>query len=498
MTTIIGNSARDSMLRSSTQILKSLLTEETPKEAGRMPTLTAPGFDDNKSFISNLARQLMELRTAKGSAVARAPVSSSPSQTGRTVTLERADLGKIYGTASADRLTLSGNRVDYVSAGAGDDTVTVEAKTSQTAKDGLPSLDSGSVTRIHGGSGNDRITVTADHLADTVYGGDGDDVMEVKAAYASEIAGGDGNDKVTVSAHVVENVDGNGGNDEITITARADGALDQILKDTTRSGTVTNVTSGFGDDAITIKADGGISTVDAGRGNDTITAESGDYIVQVASGSGDDKVKLSASWAVGDVDLGSGNDRLQIDAEQIRQIEGGYGDDDMSLTGEFILGVDGGSGNDTITITSQPSPSGRGGVYGVQGGAGNDTITITADSIGDIEGGRGNDNFVLHARDDNSAIGLSFAEGDGHDTITTANDLAIRRYSADGTKEIGLKDATLTKTGKDTWELTFKGSRDRITLVHGEPGMASGTHVPVIDGNTIRWKPDPTFMPAKA
>lgn len=497
MTVVTGASSRDSMLRSSTQILKSLLTEETPKEAGRIPTLTAPGFDPDQDFIANLARMVMDLRASREGAVARAAAASSQSGP-RTVTIARADIGKVYGSAGNDRFTLSGNRIDYVSAGAGNDVIAVEAKTSSTAKDGLASLDSGSATRIHGGAGNDQITVHADQLVDTVYGGDGDDELDVAASYASEIAGGEGNDKVTVSAHVVEHVDGNGGDDEITITATVDDSLDQILKDTTGSGRVKDVTGGFGDDRITVKADGWVTEIDAGRGDDSLDITSREWIADVLSGSGDDRVKLSAGEKVRHVDLGSGDDALDLKAKRISDVYGGYGDDDMSLTGEFITDVHGGSGNDTITITGGPSKSGIPSVYAVGGGVGDDKITITADSIDYVGGDKGDDTLVLRARDGKNPIEIRFAEGDGHDTIISTNDLAIWRYSADATKEIGLKDASLTKSGTDTWELTFKGSRDRITLVHSEPGMASGTHVPVIDGNTIRWKPDPSYKPAKA
>ena len=76
MTVVTGASSRDSMLRSSTQILKSLLTEETPKEPGRIPTLTAPGFDPDQDFIANLARMLMDLRASRDGAVARAAAAS--------------------------------------------------------------------------------------------------------------------------------------------------------------------------------------------------------------------------------------------------------------------------------------------------------------------------------------------------------------------------------------------------------------------------------------
>lgn len=548
MTDISSIASKQSAMRSSTAILKSILNKDRTPEPGMIPLLTGAGFKTDDGFVANIARLVMEMRAEKSNYVAKAVSSESQAAQAKVIKINSADAGKVFGDSGNDTITINANRVDYVSARAGDDKITITANGKKDKVEGLSALDSGSVTRIYGGDGKDTIDITAEELVTEVQGGNGNDTVTVKAAFVSRITSGEGNDTVSVTANSIDRVEGNAGDDLIDLTATVDKSLDEKLKNSTDSGSVRNVLGGVGKDTIKINADIFATDINAGSGDDTVTIHA-DTITSIDAGSGNDRVDLTGNHIEG-INTNSGDDDLTIQSSMVANIWTGYGNDKINIHGGQIIGVDGGAGDDEITLShltsktklekmllSDPSFTGNmpvstmdsagneiigpdpyaqasqpsyymdihggagkdkitienqfGSVADVDGGAGDDTITVTASDISGISGGKGNDTLNLQSTQAKGTVSVYFAEGDGNDTINTTSSIEIRRYSADGTKELGLKGATLTKVenATDTYRLTFSGSKDSITLHFYEPGIRPNIVTPVIDGNTISWVP---------
>lgn len=233
---------------------------------------------------------------------------------------------------------------------------------------------------INGELGNDTLTGSAD--ADTITGGDGNDVISGEAgndtlsgnADNDSISGGDGNDFI----------DGNDGND----TALGDAGDDSIM-------------GGFGNDMLT--GDIGNDTIDGGFGDDMLNGMSGNDSLlgsfgndRIAAGSGDDIVR-------------GGNDNDTIQGHSGADlIDGGHGEDSIlgQAGNDTVFGDDGndtimgGNGNDLVNGEDGDDViDGEGAADTVIGGDGNDVLrgggsddTITGDQGDDtINGNSGSD-----------------------------------------------------------------------------------------------------------
>ena len=98
--------------------------------------------------------------------------------------------------------------VSNIDAGAGDDTVLIEAE--------------GIVSGIHGGAGDDTFNVSSGFMVTGIYGDEGDDTFDVSASTVSNLRGGEGDDIIRVTAdRQAMGVWGGDGNDIIEITAPA-------------------------------------------------------------------------------------------------------------------------------------------------------------------------------------------------------------------------------------------------------------------------------------
>lgn len=181
-------------------------------------------------------------------------------------------------------------------------------------------------------------------IADYIFGGDGDDVLNGGNG-SSYIDGGNG----------LNDIHGNGGNDVLIGGNEVD-----------------MIDGGSGSD--TIGGNGGNDVIEGGSGNDTIYGGSGNDIIS-GGGQNDDIYGESGADAIaGDggndhIEGGSGNDVL----------EGGSGNDD--LFGQF--------GNDTLL--------GGTGLDDLDGGYGDDLLDGGDDNLADnLTGGWGSDTFVQY------------------------------------------------------------------------------------------------------
>jgi Ca2+-binding RTX toxin-like protein len=289
-------------------------------------------------------------------------------------------------TTAACRVTAS-LRPYEISAGDGDDTVTVTGPTTGGSADL--------------GAGADHFTGAATGTsADRVTGGDGNDTIDGGAGNDS-LDGGAGNDSLT----------GGEGNDSL-IGDAGDDALDGGNgNDALSSGDGTDtLTGGNGDDALS-----------GGAGNDTMTGDAGNDVVN-----GD----------AGDDSLSGGDGADVLDGGLDADVVGGGAGDDHAGGGDGDDQVSGDDGNDTVTGgAGNDEVAGQAGNDTVDGGAGDDSLEFGAAHMAagagvgadDLRGGDGVDR--LSYLDHPAAITLtldgqpgdgSAGEGDNvHDDVET-------------------------------------------------------------------------------
>ena len=158
--------------------------------------------------------------------------------------------------------------------------------------------------RVHGGAGNDVITLQIGISPRfLLYGDRGDDTISASLGQATgaptSLYGGEGNDYITTSGdHDVMFASGDGGNDTLTGVAGGDvfwgGAGDDLLQ--------------AGDDLVTLRGESGNDTLLGSIGKDSIDAGSGDD--RISSLAGDDLIY--AGVGNDSVDSGDGTEpRLQ-------------------------------------------------------------------------------------------------------------------------------------------------------------------------------------------
>lgn len=233
--------------------------------------------------------------------------------------------------------------------------------------------------QLHGGNGNDTLSVTQgsnglygeegdDHLvagsggtyhgpSDKLDGGAGQDTLEG----GSFMDGGDGDDTLLLDG--VYTASGGDGNDNISGT----GGVGYSNAD---------VDGGAGDDTIDVSAPINRLTIDGGDGNDSIIG-GGWRDVTLDGGAGDDVV-TAHQWRIGPTTLygGEGNDVLSATGGGTMTLDGGLGDDHLSvvLSGSFTTAtLTGGEGNDTLSASH--------GMDTLAGGIGNDVFLLSASEI---------------------------------------------------------------------------------------------------------------------
>jgi hypothetical protein len=136
----------------------------------------------------------------------------------------------------------------------------------------------------------------------------------------------------------------------------------------------------------------------------------------VASGDGDDTVNIKAG-SLAALDGGAGNDKLSIAADYAGAVDGGDGDDTIGFAGKIADAISGGSGNDTLKISARA-------ILDAQGGDGDDNLYLEGERIF-AAGGGGNDTITINNKSGQPSQ-LSFAIGDGEDTVGTNGPLDIR------------------------------------------------------------------------
>ena len=328
-----------------------------------------------------------------------------------TFTVSQSAASELIVSQGTGSITIAGMGLEagieavVINGGSGNDTVTI------TSVDQVGAL----VLTVNGGSGGDTIsasgaslgnvrlgingelgddTLTGSADADTITGGDGNDVISGEAgndtlrgdADNDSISGGDGNDFI----------DGNDGND----TASGDAGNDSLM-------------GSFGNDMLI--GDVGDDTLDGGFGDDLLNGMSGDDSLlgsfgndRIAAGSGDDIVR-------------GGNDNDTIQGHSGSDlIDGGHGDDSIlgQAGDDTIFGDD---GNDTIMgDNGNDLLFGEDGDDVIDGEGASDTI-VGGDGHDTLRGG-GSDDTILGEDGDDVINGNSGSDtastGEGADTVS--------------------------------------------------------------------------------
>ncbi|WP_020680160.1 DUF4347 domain-containing protein [Marinobacterium rhizophilum] len=268
---------------------------------------------------------------------------------------------------------------------------------------------------IHGGGGDDLITLTGSSNSDKsrrIYGEAGNDTL-IGTAMADLIVGGDDNDNINAmdGADVIfgDNEDGSGtGDDFIWATGTALGTSglangfanyidagagsDQIL---TGAGN-DRILAGSGDDVINSGA--GIDTIDAGADADQIIAGAGADIV--LGGSGDDTL----SWEIGDgadnFDGGEGSDEIFMVGYNVNPEEFYKAD-----TSNYI--VDDGA-SDTVAVSAS---SGDAHISWQHGGAAAITLSGSGIEILSMDTGMGADDILIGSLVTTSVASVKLSTG---------------------------------------------------------------------------------------
>jgi Ca2+-binding RTX toxin-like protein len=409
------------------------------------------------------------------------------------------DHAHIAATDGADLIEIFGD--------AGNDVIVSSA-------DGAIILDGVEELALRMGGGGDSVTIGSLDGTDiaqssvTVFGGDGDDVIDGYDADRRVVAYGDGGNDTLVGGDrndVLSGGDGNdvllgsGGNDVIA----GDSGNDQIIwhhsglyfgsdgDDVVDGGDGQDllvIVGDVGDDAATISGGGGLFAevtpagvlvdaasdgafidavnieglfFDGGDGNDVVVLEgdlAGAGIVSVGflGGAGDDVLRDNGYGAGFDVTAfgGDGNDTLEGSGGN-DSLDGGTGNDTL----------DGGAGNDTL-----------------DGGSGNDTFSWAGGDGNDaIDGGTGDDLLIITGTEGNDAISL-FDNGSGglvvvvnSETlsVTSVEDLIIDAGDGDDTITIG--DLGATAIGNDSISVLGGAGNDVVD------GASAGRRI-VADG----------------
>jgi hypothetical protein len=155
---------------------------------------------------------------------------------------------------------------------------------------------------------------------------------------------------------------------------------------------------------LTVTEDGAstkhLTTIDASASTGSLTVTGDANLANVSTGAGDDAVTVAvatSSSLASAVSTGAGNDTITT-----------------TNTGDGTTTITAGEGNNTVTATNSGTTS-------IAAGAGNDTITFTDSGKTTVDAGAGNDTITVNKVAD---AGVVVHGGDGDDTVVIAGTLA--------------------------------------------------------------------------
>ena len=235
------------------------------------------------------------------------------------------------------------------------------------------------------GAGADQFDMSGGSITGSIFGGDGDDDIEVSGnaiitgvpGFSAAIETGAGNNEVRILGGTI------GTDPTLLAIFLEDGANFFEMSAGTVNGTV--VGQGGGN---TYTIDGGVinGSLFAGSANDTVTI-AGNAVINASPGqndaigldTGDDAFTMTGGAINGDVSGNAGNDAFAISGGSVNgNLSGNDGADAIAITGGSITGsIFGGDGTDDIEVSGNTIITGVAGISAaIETGAGNNEVRI--------------------------------------------------------------------------------------------------------------------------
>jgi hypothetical protein len=382
-----------------------------------------------------------------------------------------------------DTFNMSGGTLNgSVFGGAGDDDIEVSGNAIIT---GVP----GTSAAIETGAGNSEVrilggTIGADPTQLAIFLEDGANIFEMSGgAVSGNIVGQGGGNNYTLGGGVIDGfLSAGSGNDTVLISG----------------GTITGEVSGEGgNDTISVSGGTVNGLIDGIAGNDSFILSGGQINGSVEGSDGNDTFLVSGAVISGDVAGGDGADVLTVSSGSVSGgVFGNAGDDALNFAGGTIAGpVTAGAGNDVLAVsggTVNSSVTGEGGADQIvisdgsiggfmAGGAGNDTLTIVGGSISsDVFGDDGADVVTVSG---GSVSGGAFGNA-GDDALNIGGGTIAGNVSGDdGNDQISISGGSVGDdvnggTGNDI--LSVSGG-----TIAGSVSGDEGTDNIAVSGGTI-------------
>ena len=365
------------------------------------------------------------------------------------------------------------------------------------------------------GSGNDNLTITSVHSAETdVFGNGGNDQVTINGVGAAadlDVTANAGTDTITVnSVDGTVTINGSADADRVivndigatgTVTVNGDGAEDHITVLGTTALSTLNINGGGADDWVDVVAMAGTVTIHGNTGNDTVEVGSKANFTDRVVDTGGDVNGISGALTV-DGDAPTASDWLYIDETGESTTQTGELTSttvDLSGLGSPITYLDVehliirlGSGGDVFNVLSSNGPS--------------DTPVSNTDTT--IETGLGADtvnvssNAPTNTGDVNAVVGHLDIDGQGGDDTVNVHD------NGDGTVNTGYLTSTditgldmgtavgsagITYTGLEFVNIDLGSAGDTFTIYSTHAGQttldslggADEINVQSISGHTL-------------
>lgn len=414
----------------------------------------------------------------------------------------------ITGTAGNDVITLESGKVTSLDAGQGNDKVTIASAASVntlTLNNGANTVTvAGKVNTLTAGAGDDNVNVSGE--VSTLTTGTGNDTISVSGKVKT-IEAGEGDDKISVTAGEVDTLDAGAGADTISVAAGA---------------RVKDLNAGDGDDIIAITAGAVIKNLNGGGGsNNTLKLENG--VVDLSTTKLTSIQTITGRGKIQSSDIHSKN--ITLGSEKLNAWNEGTGEYDIT---ELEIKGKGTATNETINLNNLKIAAGSTGhklnitnfksgsltlddtklgnassdesavdatTVTVTGTDSNDTITITKGKIKDVSTGKGADTVTISS----SANVATLSTGEGADTINISGgtvgtidagdgDDKITLSSSSGTKvdtiDAGAGNDTITvESGASATTINLGAGDDTITLKSGAGISGSGNGITINGGD---------------
>jgi Ca2+-binding RTX toxin-like protein len=380
----------------------------------------------------------------------------------------------VVGGAGNDTI-ITGTGNDYIDAGVDNDWINAAGGVnSVNAGDGNDYIlvnSASSSSTLLGGLGNDTISSSGSN--NTLMGGDGDDRITQIGLYAGSIHGGAGNDNIVSNGSTgAETVWGGYGDDFIDLRNGGTTSGDRVWGDDTINELIAgNDTIYTSDAASAVNAGAGSDWVLAGLGSDAIALGTGNDTAFGMGGNDTMDGGAGADW----MDAGVGNDSMHGGSTDNGQdtLLGGTGNDNIS-GGAGSDWMDGGVGDDTII-----------GGEGITGSVlGNDTIIIGA-GANIARGELGSDVFVYDNNWMNDSNADTIDGGAGVDILKfDGSELALDLTQTGTNNWVSIERIDLTGSGNNTLRLAREDIVELSDLTDVANANLNLRARLMIDGNT--------------